>query len=157
MKPQSFLVLVALLLAAIFLLWPRMGNRTMPSESGNNPPHPTVEGTGPDAAFRRLPRVSGPDGAPPDLRAPEVADIEVTPESPPEQTVEWQITRHQAMIETLQRHLESNELKWRNATDTGERQTLQNQIEILKNELTRQQAEMLRLEELAPAAPPTTP
>lgn len=157
MKPQSFLVLVALLLAAIFLLWPRMGNRTMPSELGDNPPHPTFERVGPDASFRGLPRVSAPDGGLPDLRAPEVADIEVAPESPPEQTVEWQITRQQAMLKTLQRHLESGELKWRNATDPVERQTFQNQIEILRNELTRQQAELHRLQELAPAAPPTTP
>jgi hypothetical protein len=156
MKPQSYLVLVALMLASIFLLWPHTGNRTVPSDLGDNPPHPTVEEAGPDASFRGLPRVSAPDGGP-DPRAPEAADIEVTPELPPEQTVEWQITRQEAMLEALQRHLASTESKWRNTTDPAERQTLQSQFEILTNELTRQQAELLRLEELAPAAPPTTP
>jgi hypothetical protein len=78
----------------------------------------------------------------------------VTPESPPEQTVAWQIARQEAMLKSLQRHLESSETKWRATVDAAERQTLESQIEILRTEFTNQQAELRRLKELPLTDPP---
>jgi hypothetical protein len=145
MKPPSYVILVALLLAALLLLWPRTTDRSTAVKQEGNLPAPAVTGNQPTATTRELPRLDVPNRSA--VRAPEVADMVVNPESPPEQTVEWQIARQQAMLKALQRHLATTESKWRNTTEPAERQTLEEQIQILRTELTNQQAVLRGLQE----------
>jgi hypothetical protein len=152
MKPQFYVILVALLLTAILLLWPRARDPRELTQPDVAPPPSTVERARPGSS-RESSRLQDSDNARARLLAPESATIAVTPESPPEQTVAWQIARQEAMLKALQRHLESSETKWRTTGDAAERLTLESRIEILRSEFTNQQAELRRLKEL-PAADP---
>jgi hypothetical protein len=145
MKPQSYLLVVAILVAAILLLWPRTKQPPTPIHQESPLPAATVTGSEsaiPSAAFPPL------DGS---LRsavpAPEVPDIEVNPESPPEQTVAFQIARQQAMLKALERRLAAIEAQLSNSSEPAERETLQNHIQILRAELTNQQAVLRGLQE----------
>jgi hypothetical protein len=51
------------------------------------------------------------------------------------------------MINVLQRHLEAAELKWRGATNEADRQILQDQLQILRAELSQQQTGLSKLQE----------
>jgi hypothetical protein len=147
MKPRSYIILVALLLAAIFLLWPRTRVPREPAQPEVAAPPPAVERAGPGSSGKP-PRFQEPDNNRARLLAPESSTVAVTPELPPEQNIAWQIDRQEAMLKSLQRHLESSETKWRASVDAAERQTLQSQIEILRTEFTNQQAELRRLQQL---------
>jgi hypothetical protein len=144
-KPQSYILVVAILVAAILLLWPRMTHRPTSINPESQLPAPTVSGGEPAAPSAELPPLDASVRTP--VRAPEVPDIEVTPESSPELTVEFQIARQQAMLRTLERHLAATESKWRNSSEPAERQTLEDQIQILRTELTNQQAVLRGLQE----------
>jgi hypothetical protein len=155
-KPRSYIILAAVLLAAIFLLWPRARTRHEPLQPEGEPPPSTIGRPGPRSS-EELPRLESADDTRARLLAPEAATIAVTPESPPEQSVAWRIARQEAMLKVLQRHLESSEAKWRTSTDATELETLQSQIEILRTELTNQQAELRRLQELPSTNPTPVP
>jgi hypothetical protein len=87
------------------------------------------------------------EGSPRGARVPAMVEIEMTPETPPEESLEWRITRQQALLKTLRRHLEANETKGRNATREEDRQLYETQIQVLRNELAFQEAELNRLRE----------
>jgi len=145
MKPQSYLLVVAILVAAILLLWPRRTDRSTPVNQDSQHPAPTVTVGESAVPSAELPRLDASVRSA--VRAPEVPDMEVNPESPPEQTVEFQIARQQAMLRTLERRLAATESQWRNSSEPAERQTLQDHIQILRTELTNQQAVLRGLQE----------
>jgi len=145
MKPQSYILVVAILVAAILLLWPRTKQPPTPIHQESRLPAPSATGGKPSASSADLPPLDASVRTA--VRAPEVPDIEVNPESPPEQTVEFQIARQQAMLRTLERRLAAIETQLSNSSEPAERQTLQNHIQILRAELTNQQAVLRGLQE----------
>jgi hypothetical protein len=145
MKPPVYIVVVALLLVAIFIVWPR-ARHTEPLEPVDTSPPKTGELGDSDAASREFIQPEILNGSPRGARVPAMVDIEVTPESPPEQNLEWQIAQQQAMLKALRRHIDATEAKWQAATSDLERQALQEQIEVLRTELTNKQEELIRLQ-----------
>lgn len=145
MKPQSYLLVAAILVAAILLLWPRSPNHPPTIIQETQPPAPTVTGGDPAVPSAPVPPLDAPIRSA--IRAPEVPSIEVNPESPPEPTVAFQIARQQAMLKTLERRLAATEAQWSHSSEPDERQTLQEQIHILRAELTNQQTILRDLQE----------
>lgn len=146
MKSKYFFGVVVLLTIAIVLLLPGNGNdpaapdaedRARAVRERSNAAATSIDGTSPGE------RESSSRGA----RVPRMVEPEMAPELPPEQTLEWRITRQQAMINVLQRHLEAAELKWRGATNEADRQILQDQLQILRAELSQQQTGLSKLQE----------
>ena len=146
MKPPVYVVVVALLLAAIFIVWPRGRYDPEPPEPVGIPSPTIGELEDPDAGSGEFLQPEILDGSPRGARVPAMVEIEVTPESPPEQNLEWQIAQQQAMVKALQRYIEATEAKWRAATGDLERQSLEEQIEVLRTELTNKQGELARLQ-----------
>jgi hypothetical protein len=146
MKPQSYVIVVALFLVAIFLLWPGKRSDSLPPAPAPQGPASTREPPTPAPRSPELsPLLEGSEGSPRGARVPAMVEIEMTPEVPPEQSVQWQITRQQALLQALQRHLEASETRWRNATNEADRQVFQDQIQVLNQELSLQTEALTRL------------
>ncbi len=148
MKSRVYVVVVAVLLTAIFFLWPGTKLAPVPIETDSGNRGAPATGEARDAAppsLKRVPPAAGADPLPA-VRGPEADRVDVVPEAPPEQTAEWQITRQQAMLKALQQQINNGEERLRNAKNNLERETLQNQIEILRKELATQKEEMKRLQ-----------
>jgi hypothetical protein len=148
MKPQTYAIVAALLLAAIFLLMPRTRSNPESPTPGRSAQGSANEIGDAVVSSRGFSRDEVGDGPRLEGRAREVAEMGVAPEPLPEQSLEWRITRQQAMLEALRRHLEAAEARWRTATSELDRQTLLDQIEVLRTELTHQEGELSRLQEL---------
>jgi uncharacterized coiled-coil protein SlyX len=146
MKPRVYIIVVALLLAAIFALWPRMTDRPEPAEPKASSPTSERQSAVPGRSSPVLQPSKAETRGRALLAAPEVPAIEVTPETPPEPTVEWQVARQEAMLQALRRHVASSEAKLRATTDAALRQSLEQQIDTLKIELTHQQAVLSELQ-----------
>ena len=167
MKPQSYVLVVALFLVAIFLLWPGQRNDSLPPASPPQGPASTLEPPNPVSRFPEFsPLPEGHEGSPRGARVPAMGELEMRPEAPPEQSMEWQITRQQALVQALQRHLDASETRWRNATNEADRLVFQDQIQVLNQELSLQTEALNRLRSSIepadssldiPEAPATTP
>ncbi|MCL4178965.1 MAG: hypothetical protein KJ072_14635 [Verrucomicrobia bacterium] len=167
MKPQSYVIVVALFLVAIFLLWPGKQSDSLPPAPAPQGPASTLESPAPVPRSPELsPLREGSEGSPRGARVPAMVEIEMNPETPPEQSLQWQITRQQALLQALQRHLDASETRWRNATNEADRQVFHDQIQVLKQELSLQTEALTRLQRSiepagssldTPKVPGTTP
>lgn len=146
MNTKYTIIIAVLVIGAGVLLWPRQQPTSIePSPAGEF--SAGVNSAKPVMPVSPPPGTANSSSNEVEVRVPEYLEIPLAPELPPEQTVEWQTTRQMAMIKALQHHLEALQAKLGEANDPTQKQSIEEQIQILRTELIHQQATLQKLQE----------